>query len=62
MYYLNTDLRQTLICMREGDRPSRSCLILSGFACVYKMTALSRRQIVSFSIAGDIPDLQSLHL
>jgi CRP-like cAMP-binding protein len=48
--------------VREGDRPSRSCLILSGFACVYKMTVQGKRQIVSFAIAGDIPDLQSLHL
>jgi CRP-like cAMP-binding protein len=48
--------------VREGDRPSRSCLILSGFACVYKMTVQGKRQIVSFPIAGDIPDLQSLHL
>jgi hypothetical protein len=29
--------RQDIV--REGDQPSRSCLILSGFACVYKMTA-----------------------
>jgi CRP-like cAMP-binding protein len=48
--------------VREGDRPSRSCLILSGFACVYKMTAQGKRQIVSFAIAGDIPDLHSVHL
>ncbi|MCB8822496.1 Crp/Fnr family transcriptional regulator [Microvirga rosea] len=48
--------------VREGDRPSRSCLIVSGFACAYKMTAHGKRQIVSFTIAGDIPDLQSLHL
>jgi len=48
--------------VREGDQPSRACLILSGFACVYKMTAHGKRQIVSFTIAGDIPDLQSLHL
>lgn len=48
--------------VREGDRPSRSCLILSGFACTYKITAQGRRQIVSFAIAGGIPDLQSLHL
>jgi CRP-like cAMP-binding protein len=48
--------------VREGDQPSRSCLILSGFACVYKVTAQGKRQIVSFVIAGDIPDLQSLHL
>ncbi|SCY92571.1 Crp/Fnr family transcriptional regulator [Microvirga guangxiensis] len=48
--------------MREGDRPSRSCLLLSGFACVYKLTVAGKRQIVSFTLPGDIPDLQSLHL
>ncbi len=48
--------------VREGDRPSRCCLILSGFACTYKITAQGKRQIVSFALAGDIPDLQSLHL
>jgi CRP-like cAMP-binding protein len=51
---------QTLV--REGDRPSRSCLILSGFTCTYKITGEGKRQIVAFGIAGDIPDLQSLHL
>jgi CRP-like cAMP-binding protein len=48
--------------VRTGDRPSRSCLILSGFACTYKVTAGGKRQIVAFTIAGDVPDLQSLHL
>jgi len=48
--------------VREGDAPSRSCLLLSGFACTYKVTAQGKRQIVSFNIPGDIPDLQSLHL
>jgi CRP-like cAMP-binding protein len=48
--------------VREGDRPTRSCLILSGFTATYKITAGGKRQIVSFGIAGDIPDLQSLHL
>jgi CRP-like cAMP-binding protein len=48
--------------VREGDRPSRSCLILSGFACTYKVTVQGKRQIVSFNLPGDIPDLQSLHL
>jgi CRP-like cAMP-binding protein len=48
--------------VREGDQPSRSCLILSGFACTYKITAQGKRQIVSFNLPGDIPDLQSLHL
>jgi CRP-like cAMP-binding protein len=48
--------------VREGDCPSRSCLLLSGFACTYKMTAHGKRQIVSFNLPGDVPDLQSLHL
>ena len=32
--------------VRAGDRPSRSCLVLSGFACTYKMTVQGKRQIV----------------
>lgn len=48
--------------VREGDQPSRSCLILSGFACTYKMTAEGKRQIVSFALPSDIPDLQSFYL
>jgi len=48
--------------VREGDRPTRSCLLLSGFACTYKMTKDGKRQIVAFNLPGDIPDLQSLHL
>jgi CRP-like cAMP-binding protein len=48
--------------VREGDRPSRSFTILSGFTSTYKVTGEGKRQIVAFGIAGDIPDLQSLHL
>ncbi len=43
------------------DAPSRSFLLTEGFACMYKLTGPGRRQIVSFSISGDMPDLQSLH-
>jgi len=56
------DLRADQDIVREGDRPSRSCLILEGFACTYKVMADGKRQIVNFHIPGDIPDLQSLHL
>jgi CRP-like cAMP-binding protein len=52
--------RQDLV--REGDRPSECCLILDGFAYRYKLTETGKRQIFSFHIPGDIPDLQSLHL
>ena len=48
--------------VREGDTPSECCLIVEGFACRYNMTAEGKRQILSFHISGDIPDLQSLHL
>ncbi|HEV2557231.1 MAG TPA: Crp/Fnr family transcriptional regulator [Microvirga sp.] len=48
--------------VREGDRPSRSCVVLSGFTATYKTTGDGKRQIHAWHIPGDIPDLQSLHL
>jgi CRP-like cAMP-binding protein len=48
--------------VRYGDRPSRSCIILEGFLCRYAITGEGKRQIFSFQIPGDVPDLQSLHL
>ncbi|HEX8164898.1 MAG TPA: Crp/Fnr family transcriptional regulator [Beijerinckiaceae bacterium] len=48
--------------VRDGDRPSQCCLILEGFAFRYKALEGGKRQIFSFHIPGDIPDLQSLHL
>src|SRR6195952_4964068 len=55
-------LRADQDIVRERDRPSRCCVILDGFACSYKVTVEGKRQILAFHIAGDIPDLQSLHL
>jgi CRP-like cAMP-binding protein len=48
--------------VREGDRTSRCFGLLEGFACSFKVTGEGRRQITAFHMAGDIPDLQSLHL
>src|SRR5829696_6564425 len=48
--------------VRDHDRPSQCCLILEGFACRYKVIEGGKRQIFSFHIPGDIPDLQSIHL
>ncbi len=48
--------------VRDKDRPSQCCLILEGFACRYKLLDSGRRQILSFHMPGDIPDLRSLHL
>ena len=52
----NTDI------VRQGDRPGECALLLDGFACRYKVLGEGQRQIMSFHIPGDIPDLQSLHL
>ena len=57
-----TNLRADQDIVREGDRPTRSCLVLAGFTCMYKLTGEGKRQIMGFNIPGDIPDLQSLHL
>lgn len=46
----------------EGARPNQSFVLLDGLVCRSKATNAGRRQILSFHVAGDIPDLQSLHL
>lgn len=48
--------------VRQGDRPSECCLLVEGFVCRYKVLGEGQRQIMSFHLPGDIPDLQSLHL
>jgi CRP-like cAMP-binding protein len=48
--------------VREGDRPTDCCLLISGFLFRYKGLPNGSRQIVSLHVPGDIPDLQSLHL
>jgi CRP-like cAMP-binding protein len=48
--------------VRDHERPTQCCLILTGFACRYKTLPGGKRQIMSFHIPGDLPDLQSLHL
>jgi CRP-like cAMP-binding protein len=48
--------------VREGERPSQCCVVIEGFQCRYKMLRDGERQIMSFHVPGDIPDLQSLFL
>jgi len=45
-----------------GERPAHCCLVLEGWAHRYAVTAAGDRQILSFYVAGDIPDLQHLYL
>jgi CRP-like cAMP-binding protein len=55
-------LRADQDIVRQGDRPTRCCVLLEGLACASIVTAEGRRQISAFHVRGDIPDLQSLHL
>jgi len=43
--------------IREGDRPGFVHVILSGWACRYKMLEDGRRQIIAFLLPGDFCDL-----
>ncbi|MBB4003195.1 Crp/Fnr family transcriptional regulator [Aurantimonas endophytica] len=47
---------------REGDRVHQCVLIIDGFLARFLDTREGKRQILSFYVPGDIPDLQSLHL
>jgi CRP-like cAMP-binding protein len=48
--------------VREGDRPTRCIVIMSGFAFRSKVSETGKRQILSFHPAGDMPDLHGLLL
>lgn len=48
--------------VREGNKATRCCLLVKGYACRHKTTADGSRQILSFHIPGDILDLQHLLL
>jgi CRP-like cAMP-binding protein len=59
-YVRNLKAGQDIV--REFDRPSHCCVILDGFAVRYKSVDGGKRQILSFHISGDMPDLHSLQL
>ena len=48
--------------LRDGDRPTQCALLVDGWAYRYQTLAEGRRQILSFHLPGDVPDLLSLHL
>jgi CRP-like cAMP-binding protein len=48
--------------IREGDPPKQCAVLVSGFAFRQKITADGARQIIGIHIAGDMLDLQNLHL
>jgi CRP-like cAMP-binding protein len=46
----------------DGERVKQCCLLLEGYLTRQKTLADGTRQIVSWHVPGDIPDLYSLHL
>lgn len=46
----------------EGEMPSESCLLLSGYAARYNLLEDGRRRITAIHVAGDFVDLHSLVL
>lgn len=45
--------------VRQDDRPSHSCLLLSGFACRQKIARDGGRSISAIHMEGDVVDLQN---
>lgn len=45
--------------VREGDKPTQSCVMISGLSYRHKVTANGARQILSIHMSGDIVDLQN---
>lgn len=56
------DVKAKQDIVREGDRPSQCCLVLAGLVHRYKQLPDGKRQIMGLYIAGDLPDLMSLHI
>jgi CRP-like cAMP-binding protein len=48
--------------VREGDAPTHVSVVLDGYLYRHKMVNGSQRQIMSFLVPGDMPDLQCLFL
>lgn len=53
----NLDSGQYIV--REGDLPTHSCLVVSGFAIRHKIAGNGGRQIVNVHVPGDMVDLQN---
>lgn len=48
--------------VRQGDRPKASAVVLKGMVARYHTRPGGARQYISYHIAGDMPDAQSLFL
>jgi CRP-like cAMP-binding protein len=60
--YSTKDLKPNEDLIRQGDDPSVSALVLSGLVARYHLLQNGGRQYLSFHMAGDMPDSQSLFI
>ena len=51
--------RASEFVVREGDKPTHSCLLLSGYAFRHKVAGNGGRQIFSIHMKGDVVDLHN---
>ncbi len=57
--YITRSLSTGSYIVREGDKPTHSCLLVSGFAFRHKVVGNGGRQIVAIHMTGDVVDLQN---
>jgi CRP-like cAMP-binding protein len=60
--FQNARIKRGQEIVREGDRLSRCCVLVSGFTCSVKVLRSGRRQIVAIHLRGDLPDMESMQL
>jgi CRP-like cAMP-binding protein len=56
------ELRPDEDLIRQGDDPDVSAVVISGMVARYHLLQNGRRQYLSFHMAGDMPDSQSLFI
>jgi CRP-like cAMP-binding protein len=57
--YTARQLAHSQYVVREGDVPTHTCLVVSGFAIRHKIVGDGGRQIINIHMAGDMADLQN---
>jgi CRP-like cAMP-binding protein len=62
MSHVTRELAANEDVVRQGDRPNVSALVMKGMVGRYHTRPAGDRQYISFHIAGDLPDAQSLFL
>jgi CRP-like cAMP-binding protein len=53
-------LRASEDIVSEGERPNSVCVVVDGLLCRYKLVPSGERQIMSYHVPGDVPDVLSL--